>query len=218
MFTGIVQTLGTVEGADAHGGDVRLAITAPALGELRIGDSVCVSGACLTAVERTARGFTADVSRETLDRTTLGRLRAGAAVNLERSLTLDAPLGGHLVTGHVDGVGDLVARDEDARSLRLRIRAPAGLERYVAAKGSICVEGVSLTVNEVEGREFGVNVIPHTASVTTLGDARPGVRFNLEADLVARYVERLLDGSFPNPGEEGGGRGPAHGPGPAGAR
>lgn len=215
MFTGIVQTRGTVEGVDAHDGDVRLAITAPALGECRIGDSVCVSGACLTAVERTARGFTADVSRETLDRTTLGGLRAGAAVNLERSLTLDAPLGGHLVTGHVDGVGELVARAEDARSLRLRIRAPAGLERYVAAKGSICVEGVSLTVNEVEGREFGVNVIPHTASVTTLGDARPGVRFNLEADLVARYVERLLDGSFPNPGEEGGGRGRGPAPAPA---
>ena len=202
MFTGIVQTCGTVERVAAQGGDTRLEIAAPGLGEFRIGDSISVSGACLTAVERTARGFAADVSRETLARTTLGGLRPGAAVNLELSLTLDTPLGGHLVTGHVDGVGELLAREEDARSRRLRIRAPAGLERYVAAKGSICIEGVSLTVNEVEGREFGVNVIPHTASVTTLGAARPGARLNLEADLVARYVERLLHGSVPNPEPE----------------
>ena len=194
MFTGIVQARGTVEGVETQGGDSRLAIAAPGLGEFRIGDSISVSGACLTAVERTARGFTADVSRETLDRTTLGGLRPGAAVNLELSLTLGTPLGGHLVTGHVDGVGALAARSEDARSVRFRIRAPAGLERYVAAKGSICVEGVSLTVNEVQGREFGVNVIPHTAAVTTLGAARPGDRLNLEADLVARYVERLMSG------------------------
>ena len=194
MFTGIVQTRGAVARLEARGGDARLAIDAPDLGEFQVGDSISVSGACLTAAARTERGFVADVSRETLDRTTLGALAAGAAVNLERSLTLAAPLGGHLVTGHVDGVGELLSQEEDARSRRLRFRAPEGLARYLAAKGSVCVDGVSLTVNEVEGREFEVNVIPHTAAVTTLGDARPGSRVNLEADLIARYVERLLNG------------------------
>ena len=160
MFTGIVQTRGTVESVEVEDGDGRLAIDARDLGEFRIGDSISVSGACLTAVERTSRGFVADVSRETLDRTTLGGLRAGAAVNLELSLTPASALGGHLVTGHVDGMGELVAQEEDARSRRLRIRIPAGLERYIAAKGSVCVDGVSLTVNEVGGQEFGVNVIP----------------------------------------------------------
>ena len=194
MFTGIVQTRGAVTRLEAQGGDARLAIDAPDLGEFQVGDSISVSGACLTAAARTERGFVADVSRETLDRTTLGALAAGAAVNLELSLTLAAPLGGHLVTGHVDGVGELLSQEEDARSRRLRFRAPEGLARYLAAKGSVCVDGVSLTVNEVEGREFEVNVIPHTAAVTTLGDARPGSRVNLEADLIARYVERLLNG------------------------
>ena len=194
MFTGIVQTCGAVTRLEARGGDARLVIDAPDLGEFRVGDSISVSGACLTAAARTERGFAADVSRETLDRTTLGALGTGAAVNLELSLTLASPLGGHLVSGHVDGVGELLSQEEDARSRRLRFRAPEGLARYLAAKGSVCVDGVSLTVNEVEGREFEVNVIPHTAAVTTLGDARPGSRVNLEADLIARYVERLLSG------------------------
>ena len=194
MFTGIVQTRGAVTRLEARGGDARLVIDAPDLGEFRVGDSISVSGACLTAAARTERGFAADVSRETLDRTTLGALGAGAAVNLELSLTLASPLGGHLVSGHVDGVGELLSQEEDARSRRLRFRAPEGLARYLAAKGSVCVDGVSLTVNEVAGREFEVNVIPHTAAVTTLGDARPGSRVNLEADLIARYVERLLSG------------------------
>ena len=195
MFTGIVQTRGTVERIEARGGDRRLTIDAPELGRFGIGDSISVSGACLTAVECTPRGFAADVSRETLDCTTLGTLEEGTAVNLELSLTPATALGGHLVSGHVDGVAELVACEEDARSRRLRLRAPAGLERYVAAKGSVCVDGVSLTVNDVEGREFGVNVIPHTAAVTTLGGARSGDRFNLEVDLIARYVERLLSGA-----------------------
>ena len=195
MFTGIVQTRGTIESVDARGGDGRLAIDAPELGKFRIGDSISVSGACLTAVDRTPRGFVADVSRETLDCTTLGGLRIGAAVNLELSLTPSTALGGHLVTGHVDGVGVLVADEEDARSRRLRIGVPGGLERYIAPKGSICVDGVSLTVNGVEGRVLDVNMIPHTAEVTTLGAARPGDRFNIEVDLIARYVERLLNGA-----------------------
>ena len=197
MFTGIVQTLGTVASVEAQGGDSRLTIDAPGLGDFAIGDSISVGGACLTAVARTPGGFVADVSRETLDCTTLGALEVGSPVNLELSLTPATALGGHLVSGHVDGVGELVAEEEDARSRRLRLRAPAGLERYIAAKGSVCVDGVSLTVNEVEGREFGVNVIPHTAAVTTLGAARPGSRFNLEVDLIARYVERLLNGAPP---------------------
>ena len=195
MFTGIVQTRGTVARVDTRGGDGQLTIDAPDLGEFRLGDSISVSGACLTAVGRTSGGFVADVSRETLDCTTLGALEAGSTVNLELSLTPASALGGHLVTGHVDGVGELVSQEEDARSRRLRLRAPAGLDRYIAAKGSVCVDGVSLTVNEVEGREFGVNIIPHTAEVTTLGAARPGSRFNLEVDLIARYVERLLNGA-----------------------
>ena len=194
MFTGIVQTRGTVTRVETRGGDGQLAIDAPELGAFELGDSISVSGACLTAVARTGGGFVADVSRETLDRTTLGTLEAGSTVNLELSLTPASALGGHLVTGHVDGVGELVSQGEDARSRRMRLRAPAGLERYIAAKGSICVDGVSLTVNDVEGREFGVNIIPHTAAVTTLGAARPGSRFNLEVDLIARYVERLLNG------------------------
>lgn len=192
MFSGIVQTCGEVERLESRDGDLRVSIDAPGLGEFRIGDSICVNGACLTAVARTDRGFAADVSRETLGHTTLGSLGPGAAVNLELSLTPATALGGHLVTGHVDGVAELVSREADARSRRLRIRAPAGLERYVASKGSVCIDGVSLTVNEVDGREFGVNIIPHTAEVTTLGAARPGSRFNLEVDLIARYVERLL--------------------------
>ena len=194
MFTGIVQTRGTVASVETRGGDGQLAIDAPELGAFELGDSISVSGACLTAIARTSGGFVADVSRETLDRTTLGSLDAGSTVNLELSLTPASALGGHLVTGHVDGVGELVSQGEDARSRRMRLRVPAGLERYIAAKGSICVDGVSLTVNEVEGREFGVNIIPHTAAVTTLGAARPGSRFNVEVDLIARYVERLLNG------------------------
>ena len=195
MFTGIVQTRGTVDRIEAREGDRRLTIDAPELGGFRIGDSISVSGACLTAVAHTPRGFSADVSRETLECTTLGGFEKGTAVNLELSLTPASALGGHLVSGHVDGVGELVWCEGDARSRRLRLLAPEGLERYIAAKGSICVDGVSLTVNDVDGREFGVNVIPHTADLTTLGAARPGDRFNLEVDLIARYVERLLDGA-----------------------
>ena len=195
MFTGIVKTLGRVVRFEDRGGDARLSIDAPEVGPLEVGDSICVSGVCLTATGCTARGFAADVSRETLERTTLRALRAGDRVNLEPSLTLATALGGHLVTGHVDGVGELVGYEEDARSRRLLIRAPEELARYLAAKGSVSVEGVSLTVNEVEGTVFGVNIIPHTAAATTLGDARPGARLNLEVDLVARYVERLLGGT-----------------------
>ena len=195
MFTGIVQTRGKVASVETEGGDGRLSVEAPALGDFAIGDSICVSGACLTVVERTPGGFAADVSRETLECTTLGELAPASLVNLELSLTPASALGGHFVTGHVDGVCALLAREEDARSIRFRIDAPAALARFIAAKGSVSLDGVSLTVNEVEARAFGVNIIPHTAEVTTLGDARPGARFNLEVDVIARYVERLMNGS-----------------------
>lgn len=194
MFTGIVRDVGTVRALEPRGGDVRLWIDVVALPMAGVvdGDSICVSGCCLTALEVAPRGFAADVSRETLSLTTLGGLQAGSKVNLEPSLRAGDSLGGHLVSGHVDGVGELVALHEDARSVRMRFRCPPGLSRYVARKGSIAIDGVSLTVNEVDGDEFGVNLIPHTQQVTTLGGRRPGQRVNLEIDQVARYVERLL--------------------------
>ncbi len=196
MFTGLVQAVGRIEASEPRGGDRRLRIAARAafLAELRPGDSVAVSGVCLTALEPGLEGFWADVSAETLARTTLGELAVGARVNLEPALTLSTPLGGHLVSGHVDGIGEVLACREDARSLRLRLRAPESLARYIAEKGSICVDGVSLTVNAVEGARFELNIVPHTLAATTLGEYRPGRRVNLEVDLIARYLERLLLG------------------------
>lgn len=196
MFTGIVQTTGTVEAIEPRGGDVRLRIRCPSLGpeSLALGDSVAVSGVCLTAVEAGAEGFSADVSKETLDHTTLGAMKPGSRVNLERALTLATPLGGHLVTGHVDGVGEICGRVEDARSIRFDVRVPEALARYVARKGSVCLDGVSLTVNRVNDARFDVNIVPHTLEVTTLDEWAPGMRVNLEVDIVARYLERLIEG------------------------
>lgn len=194
MFTGIVQTVGRIAAAERRGGDLWLEVDTGALdlGEARVGDSIAVNGACLTAVTLTGRGVTADVSRETLAMTTLGELAAGAAVNLEPALAAGQPLGGHLVSGHVDGVAEVVAVSEDARSRRLVFELPEALARYVAPKGSVCIDGVSLTVNEVDGRRFGVNIVPHTLSATVIGGYRVGTRVNVEVDLVARYLERLL--------------------------
>jgi riboflavin synthase len=194
MFTGIVQALGTVESVEAVGGDMRLRIATGSLdlGRVAIGDSISVSGACLTVVELTGRGFAADVSRETLALTTLGSLVGGSPVNLEPALRAGDALGGHYVTGHVDGLGRVVSTVDDARSWRVVIEVPAVLARFVAPKGSITVEGVSLTVNEVDGREFGVNLIPHTRAVTTLGTLVTGSAVNLEIDVIARYVDRLM--------------------------
>jgi riboflavin synthase len=194
VFTGIVRDVGKVRAIEPRGGDVRLWIDVQALPMAGVvdGDSLCVSGCCLTALEITSRGFAADVSRETLSLTTLGELAAGSRVNLEPSLKAGDSLGGHLVSGHVDGLGELVSSASDARSVRMRFRCPPGLSRYVARKGSIAIDGVSLTVNDVDGDEFGVNLIPHTQAVTTLGEFAPGRRVNLEIDQVARYVERLL--------------------------
>lgn len=194
MFTGIVETTGRIGAVEAHGDDRRLRIEAESFREtpVDLGDSVCVSGVCLTASAIRDDGFDADVSAETLACTTLGGMRAGDRVNLERALTPATPLGGHLVSGHVDATGSLLDRRDDARSVRLTFSVPASLERYVAPKGSICVDGVSLTVNSVGERRFGVNIVPHTLAVTTLGGLDPGNAVNLEVDVIARYLERLL--------------------------
>ncbi len=195
MFTGIIQALGELTAKASVGGDLRLQFQCAGLPleGTAIGDSIAVEGVCLTVTALDGQGFSADVSVETLNQTTLGELAIGSAVNLEKALTLGQPLGGHLVSGHVDGVGRLLSRQPDARSERYRFEAPAGLARYIARKGSICVNGVSLTVNEVDGATFGVNLVPHTQSVTTLSRLQPGDRVNLEVDQIARYIERLLD-------------------------
>lgn len=196
MFTGIVQAIGTVAAMEPRGGDVRLRIVTGKLdlADVALGDSVAVNGVCLTAVELPGDGFAADVSRETLSLTTLGDLVAGSPVNLEKALTLATRLGGHLVSGHVDGLGRVVERHDDARSVRFAIEAPAELARYIAHKGSIAVDGTSLTVNAVRGARFELNIVPHTLQETIMAAYRPGRAVNLEVDLVARYLERLLLG------------------------
>ena len=196
MFSGIVKGVGLVVERTDFGADRRLVIgtAGVSLGALEIGASIAVNGACLTAIELGADRFAADVSAATLAVTTLGRLEAGARVNLEPSLKLGDPLDGHLVLGHVDGVGRVTAVRSDGRSRVIEIEVPEGLERYVARKGSIAVDGVSLTVNAVDGRRFEVNVVPHTAAVTIIGEYAPGTAVNIEADLLARYVARLQEG------------------------
>ena len=196
MFTGIIQAVGHIERIEPRGGDVRISIHTGSLpmGDVTLGDSIAVNGVCLTAVVKTAHGFEADVSGETLRLTTLGGLGRNDPVNLEKALTLATRLGGHLVSGHVDGIGAVIRRGEDSRSVRFTIRAPDPLARYIAMKGSISVDGVSLTVNAVDGASFELNIVPHTLAETTLGGFRAGSRVNLEVDLVARYLERLLLG------------------------
>jgi riboflavin synthase len=196
MFSGIIQAVGTVAELQKRGGDVRLALQAARLGldTVARGDSIAVAGVCLTVVEVDAARVAFDVSVETLTRTTLGALAEGDGVNLEKALRIGDSLDGHFVSGHVDGVGRVVAIEPDARSQRWTFEAPADLMKYIAVKGSICVDGTSLTVNEVDATRFGVNLIPHTIAVTTFGQRRAGAAVNLEIDLVARYVERLLRG------------------------
>lgn len=196
MFTGIIQAVGKIASVDQTGGDARLRVDTARLdiSNMNPGDSIAVSGVCLTVVEHSGSGFNADVSGETLSRTTLGGLRPGDAVNLEKSLTLSTPLGGHLVSGHVDGVGTVVGRQTEGRSVRFTVQAPAALARYIAEKGSICVDGISLTVNAIDGATFEVNVVPHTLAQTTLDSHAPGSKVNLEVDLLARYLERLMLG------------------------
>ncbi len=169
----------------------------------RAGDSICVSGACLTMLDPAGRQFSADVSQETLSLTTLGRLQEGQPVNLELALRAEDRLGGHLVTGHVDGLATLLSRRPDGRAERLEFEVPEHLARYVARKGSVCLDGVSLTVNSVQGRRFSVCLIPHTLEITTLGALGPGGHVNLEVDLVARYLERLAEPFGENDRAEG---------------
>ncbi len=198
MFTGIVEAQGRIAAVEAVGGDRRLTIVTDGryLDGINAGDSIAVNGVCLTAVTLPTQGFTADVSIETLDATTARAWVAGQPVNLERALTSAKPLGGHMMSGHVDGVGKLVEQHEDARSRRLRFEAPPALAKYIARKGSIAVDGVSLTVNAVDagaGSGFEVNIVPHTWTHTTLGALKAGDAVNLEVDLIARYLERLLE-------------------------
>lgn len=196
MFTGIIEAVGKIASLDVRGGDARLCLLTGALDmtDVRHGDSIAVNGVCLTVIEFKPSSFCADVSGETLACTTLGELRPGDAVNLEKALLASSRLGGHLVSGHVDGIGGVQELESQARSMRLRIQAPAALARYIAAKGSVCLDGVSLTVNRVDGTAFDVNIVPHTAQATTLGAYSLGRRVNLEVDLIARYLERLVLG------------------------
>jgi riboflavin synthase len=196
MFTGIIQAVGRITLFEKIGGDVRLRIDTGALDmrDLQRGDSIAVNGVCLTAIEHDPAGFSADVSGETLAHTTLGSLRTGTRVDLEMALTPSSRLGGHMVSGHVDAVGEVIERSAEARSVRFRVLAPAALARYIATKGSICLDGVSLTVNAVDGAQFDLNIVPHTLQATTLGELQAGSRVNLEVDLIARYLERLLLG------------------------
>lgn len=195
MFTGIVQGVGTVRAIEPRGGDVRIEIDAGnvPLDGVGLGGSIAVGGVCLTATHFDGNAFAADVSRETLSLTTLAGLAPGSRVNLEKALLAGQALGGHYVTGHVDGIGTVVARHDDARSVRMEFEVPEGLARYVARKGSVCIDGVSLTVNGAAGRRFDVNLVPHTLEVTTLGALQAGSRVNLEVDIIARYVERMMN-------------------------
>ena len=194
MFTGIIQSSGRVTRSEPRGGDLRFTLIVPDFDatDVALGDSIAVSGCCLTVVEREGDTLAFDVSNESLALTTLGGLGLGDRVNLEKALRLSDRLGGHLVSGHVDGIGTITTIESDARSQRWRIAAPHELMRYIAAKGSVCMDGVSLTVNAVDGHEFEVNLVPHTLAHTTFGDRRAGDRVNLEIDMLARYVERLL--------------------------
>lgn len=194
MFTGIIKAIGTVAAIERRGGDVRLRIESADLpwAEFELGESIAVNGVCLTAVHFYDNGFDTDVSVETLDVTTIGQLVAGSRVNLEPALCVGERLGGHLVSGHVDCLGKVSTRSVDARSVRMRIEIPDNYSRYVAKKGSICVDGVSLTINEVSGSSFELNIIPHTAEHTIMGAYTTGSVVNIEVDLLARYLERML--------------------------
>ncbi len=206
MFTGIIQAVGEVAAMEPRSGDLRLRIHSGklSLDDVALGDSICTNGVCLTVIDLPGDGYWADVSVETLNFTTLGGLKPGSRVNLEKALTPASRLGGHIVSGHVDGVGEVLSREEDARSIRFELRAPDALARYIAHKGSICVDGTSLTVNAVNGAVFDLNIIPQTMAETIFGQYRPGSRVNLEVDVIARYLERLVLGDqAARPGSEG---------------
>jgi len=196
MFTGIIQAIGQIGAIEPRGQDSRLRIHTGKLdlGDVQLGDSIAVNGVCLTAVALPGDGFWADVSQETLARTSLANITKGQRVNLEKALTPTTRLGGHLVSGHVDGLGEVFSRKPAGRSVVFEIQAPDMLARYIAKKGSICVDGTSLTVNEVDGACFSLNIVPHTLVETIMDEYEPGRQVNLEVDIIARYLERLLLG------------------------
>jgi len=205
MFTGIIKATGRIGAIAPKGGDLSIEVASDSLPwqDYAVGESIAVNGVCLTAVTLSDAGFVTDVSRETMDVTALGDLVVGSEVNLEPSLALGERLGGHLVSGHVDCVGKVIAQTEDARSIRLEIAIPSEYSRYVARKGSVCVDGVSLTINAVSDGRFGVNIIPHTAEVTIVSGYRTGTRVNIEVDQIMRYLERLLGGDASDDGSDG---------------
>lgn len=196
MFTGIIESVGTVRSKQPKGGDLKVEIEVGVMdmGDVKLGDSIAVNGVCLTVIELTGLGFVADISNETVAHTRWSDIQVGDQVNLEKALTPTTRLGGHLVSGHVDGVGEIITRNEDARSIRLTVAAPAELAKYIAHKGSITVDGVSLTVNAVDGNNFELNIVPHTAKETTIYGFQSGRKVHLEVDLLARYLERLISG------------------------
>jgi len=194
MFTGIIAAIGKIEVVQPKGGDLRLQVATGNLdlSDVSLGDSVAVNGVCLTVVDISNATLSFDVSRESLERTSLGNVESGSAINLEKALAVGDRLGGHFVSGHVDGLGKVVSKQESARSVIFRIEVPAGLERYIAEKGSICIDGTSLTVNNVADNWFEVNIIRHTMQETIMSSYSVGTKINLEVDLIARYLERLL--------------------------
>jgi riboflavin synthase len=193
MFTGLIQDIGKIESIDRRGEGVGLAISTHLdLSHAKIGDSISVDGVCLTITKLSGRTFQAEVSPETLRRATLSAARAGQPVNLEGALKMSDPLGGHLVSGHVDGTGEIMETVAEGNSIRYRFRVPAEIGRFLIEKGSVAVDGISLTVMECQGQEFSVSVIPHTTGTTTLGGKKPGDRVNLENDMIAKYVEKFV--------------------------
>jgi len=206
MFTGIIQAVGSIKSIVSQGGDLRLVIDTAdlSLADSDLGDSIAVNGVCLTAVAYQQNGFAADVSRETVDKTSLGNLQTGSPVNLEKALTLQTSLGGHLVSGHVDGVGRVVSLQEDARSIRYRFEVDPGLQHYVAEKGSVTIDGTSLTVNWVENNQFDVNIVPHTQQKTIFANYQENTPVNIEVDIIARYLERLISSRADKAGADDG--------------
>lgn len=196
MFTGIIQSVGEIATIEAKGDDARVRVLTNKLdlADVQLGDSIAVNGVCLTAVELPGDGFWADVSGETLSCTTFKTLTVGTKTNLEKALTPTTRLGGHLVSGHVDGIGKVVERFNDGRSVRFHIQTPDEMAKYIAEKGSVCVDGISLTVNAVKGAVFELNIVPHTLQETTMGQFKVGTEVNLEVDIIARYLERLILG------------------------
>ncbi len=204
MFTGIIQAVGSLQSMESIAGDMRITIDAAdlQLSESQLGDSIAVNGVCLTAVAYQERGFVADVSLETLHKTSLGLLKPGSQVNLEKALTLSTALGGHLVSGHVDGIACVVSMQEAARSICYRFEVDPALQHYIAEKGSIAIDGASLTVNRVDNNRFDVNIVPHTQQKTIFASYQENTQVNIEVDIIARYLERLINARADNSAEK----------------